>query len=169
MDSSSNSEFRLIDKRLSFSPIWTIISVLTITVKKTILVWALCFAASSVGLHRADAQIAPAHAAAQLAPPPAPSIADPSGVVHNTSTHASHPGPIPAPASAAPQDSDETKVVRVYRGTGYFDQAMAEKLRPNLAKAFAPAKSAALQPLPGAAVAAGSVPAAPKPTKSDHL
>ena len=68
-----------------------------------------------------------------------------------------------------PQDSDETKVVRIYRGTGYFDQAMAEKLRPNLAKAFAPAKSATLQPLPVAAIATGSVPAAPKPTKSDHL
>ena len=156
-------------KQLSFAPIWTIISVLTITVKKTILIWALCFASSSVSLQRADAQIAPAPAASQLAPPPPPSSAAPSGVVHNTSTHASHPGPIPAPASAAPQDSDETKVVRIYRGTGYFDQAMAEKLRPNLAKAFAPAKSAALQALPVAAIAAGSVPAAPKPTKSDHL
>ena len=156
-------------KQLSFLPIWTIISILTINVKKTILIWALCFASGSVSLQPADAQIAPAPAASQLAAPPAPSSAAPSGVVHNTSTHASHPGPIPAPASAAPQDSDETKVVRIYRGTGYFDQAMAEKLRPNLAKAFAPAKSAALPALPVAAIATGSVPAAPKPTKSDHL
>src|SRR5271166_4992477 len=144
-------------KQLSFAPIWTIISVLTITVKKPILIWALCFASGSVSLQPADAQIAPAPAAAQLAAPPPPSSADPSGVARNTSTHASHPGPIPAPASAAPQDSDDTKVVRIYRGTGYFDQAMAEKLRPNLAKAFAPVKSAALQVLPGAAIAAGSV------------
>src|SRR5208283_5454377 len=149
-------------KQLSFPPIWAIISVLTITVKKIIFIWALCFASSSVSLQRADAQIAPAPAASQLAAPPPPSSAAPSGVVHNTSTHASHPGPIPPPASAAPQDSDETKVVRIYRGTGYFDQAMAEKLRPNLAKAFAPAKSAALAALPVAAIATGSVPAAPK-------
>jgi hypothetical protein len=156
-------------KQLSFLPMQTIISILTINVKKTILIWALCFASSSFSLQPADAQIAPAPAASQLAPPPAPSSAAPSGVVHNTSTHVSHPGPIPAPASAAPQDSDETKVVRIYRGTGYFDQAMAEKLRPNLAKAFAPAKSAALPAVPVAAIAAGSVPVAPKPAKSDHL
>ena len=156
-------------KQLSFPPICAIISVLTIIVKKTILIWALGFASSSFSLQPADAQIAPAPAASQLAPPPAPSSAAPSGVVHNTSTHASHPGPIPAPASAAPQDSDETKVVRIYRGTGHFDQAMAEKLRPNLAKAFAPGKSTARPALPVPAIAAGSLPAAPKPTKSGHL
>jgi hypothetical protein len=156
-------------KQLSFLPMQTIITIFTIHVKKTILIWALCFASSSFSLQPADAQIAPAPVASQLAAPPPPSSAAPSGVVHNTSTHASHPGPIPAPASAATQDSDETKVVRIYRGTGYFDQAMAEKLRPNLAKAFAPARSAALPALPVAAIATGSVPAAPKPMKSDHL
>lgn len=75
-----------------------------------------------------------------------------------------------SPTNAPLQDSDETKVVRIYRGTGRFDLAMAQKLRPNLAKAFAPGKSPALQ---AAAIAAGS--AAPNPeiskkvTKSNNL
>jgi len=127
-------------------------------VKKKILICSVCFAFGSLGSQRA---------AAQVVSPPVPSSAFPVQTSHNTSAKASHPGLSQAPAAAA--ESDETKVVRIYRGTGYFDQALAEKLRPNLAKAFAPAKSAALQTLPGAAIAAGSVPPVPKPTKSNHL
>jgi hypothetical protein len=71
---------------------------------------------------------------------------------------------------AAQQSPDETKVIRIYRGTGRFDLATAEKLRPNLAKAFPPGKSPALQ---AAAIATGS--SAPNPeiskkiTKSNDL
>jgi len=132
--------------------------------KKTILILGLCFAFGSVGLQHASAQIAPAPA------PPAQPAAAPVAAAHNT-TRASHPA-VPQPIAALP-DPDETKVVRVYRGTGRFDQALAEKLRPNLAKAFAPGKSPALQEPPAAAIAAGS--AAPNPeipkqaAKSDHL
>ena len=116
--------------------------------KKTILIFGICFAFASVGLQRVSAQIAPAPA------PPAQSAAP--AAAHNTS-RASHPA-APLPANAAHQDTDETKVVRIYRGTGRFDLAMAEKLRPNLAQAFAPGKSPAL---PAAAIATGS--AAPNP------
>jgi hypothetical protein len=117
--------------------------------KKTILIFGICFAFASVGLQRVSAQIAPAPA------PPAQSAA-PAAAAHNTS-RASHPA-VPLPANAALQGTDETKVVRIYRGTGRFDLAMAEKLRPNLAQAFAPGKSPAL---PAAAIATGS--AAPNP------
>jgi hypothetical protein len=116
--------------------------------KKTILIFGLCFAFASVGLQRVSAQIAPAPA------PPAQSAA-PAAAANNT-RRASHPA-VPQ-ANTALQDSDETKVVRIYRGTGRFDLAMAEKLRPNLAKAFAQDKSPAL---PAAAIATGS--AAPNP------
>ena len=117
--------------------------------KKTILIFGVCFAFASLGLQRVSAQIAPAPA-----PPAAPAAA-----AHNTA-RASHPA-APSPVNAALQDPDETKVVRIYRGTGRFDLAMAEKLRPNLAKAFAPGKSPDLQALPAAAIATGS--AAPNP------
>ena len=116
--------------------------------KKTILIFGVCFAFASLGLQRVSAQIAPAPA------PPAQSAA-PAAASHNTS-RASHPA-VPQ-ANTALQDTDKTKVVRIYRGTGRFDLAMAEKLRPNLAQAFAPGKSPAL---PAAAIATGS--AAPNP------
>jgi hypothetical protein len=120
--------------------------------EKTILILGVCLAFASVGLERVSAQIAPAPA------PPAQSAA-PAAAARNTS-RASHPAAA-LPANAALQDPDETKVVRIYRGTGRFDLAMAEKLRPNLAKAFAPGKSSALPALPAAAIATGS--AAPNP------
>jgi hypothetical protein len=123
---------------------------------KTIFISGFWFACGSLSLQQAAAQLVP-------------SSAFPPEVAHNTSAKASHPRLSPAATPATAAESDETKVVRIYRGIGYFDQAMAEKLRPKLAKAFAPAKSAALQTLPGAAIAAGSVPAAPKPPKSNHL
>jgi hypothetical protein len=117
--------------------------------KKTILILAVCFAFVSLGLPRVSAQTAPAA--------PAPAAA-----AHNTAK-ASHPA-VPVPANAPLQDADETKVVRIYHGTGRFDLAMAEKLRPNLAKAFAPGKSPALQ---AAAIATGS--AAPNPEISKKV
>jgi len=107
-------------KLLYFAPIRAIITVLTITVKNTILIFAFCFAFGAVGFQRAD----------------------------------------------------ETKVVRIYGGGGHFDQALAEQLRPNLAKvfAFAEVKTAPLKPLPGTVVAAAPNPEGPKKaSSSDHL
>jgi predicted methyltransferase len=138
-------------KSLCFPSIRTIISVTIIKMKKTILIFALCFALGPVGVQLA---------ADQLAPPAAPTGAFPADVAHNTS-RASRSGV--SQNNGAVQPSDETKVVRIYGGGGHFDQVLAEKLRPNLAKvfAFAAVKSAALKPLPGPAVAAGTVPAVP--------
>jgi hypothetical protein len=140
-------------------------TVVTIALKKTILILGIYFALASLGLQRVAAQNAPApNPTAQSAA----TTAAPQAAVRNT-TRASHPA-APLSANAAQQDPDETKVARIYRGTGRFDLAMAQKLRPNLAKAFPPGKSPALQ---AAAIATGS--SAPNPeiskkiTKSNDL
>lgn len=46
-----------------------------------------------------------------------------------------------AGTTETPKQPEQTKLTRVYRGTGSFDEAMAEKLRPMLAKTFAPLKN----------------------------
>jgi hypothetical protein len=50
-----------------------------------------------------------------------------------------------------------TKVVRIYNGTGHFDDALAEKLRPALAKFFGYVPDP-VQPAPGATVASPAQP-----------
>ena len=109
---------------------------------------AFCLASAFVGLQPAAAQSAPTAGAF------------PANVAHNTAVAASRPGIPGSPtprlghANAAPQQADQTKVVRIYSGAGYFDGALAEQLRPILAKAFASSKNDALKVVPDAAVAA---------------
>jgi hypothetical protein len=128
--------------------------------KRIIVAFVLCFAAGSLGLQRA---------AAQLAPPPAPVSPAPAGalpasyVAHNTAVKASRPPQTPgSKANAAAQQPDQTKVVRIYGGAGYFDNALAEKLRPMLAKAFPTSGPDAPKAVPGAAVAAPAKPESQK-------
>jgi hypothetical protein len=42
----------------------------------------------------------------------------------------------PNAANQVNKESEQTKVVRIYSGEGYFDPSLAENLRPILAKAF---------------------------------
>ena len=114
---------------------------------KTILILALCFASGSLCLQRAAAQLAAA------APPAATDAgAQPSLVAHNTAVK-SRPAAIPSgQTKAASQQPDQTKIVRIYGGAGYFDAALAEKLRAMLAKTFPstgpdPLKSASAEPV----------------------
>src|SRR5260370_342465 len=93
---------------------------------KIIIAFALCLAAGSLGLQRAAAQAAPA--SAQFSAP----VRLANGAIQ-------HPA---------------TKVVRIYGGAGYFDNALAEKLRPMLTKAFGTSRPDAPKAVPGAAVAA---------------
>jgi len=65
-------------------------------------------------------------------------------------------------ANAAPQQPDKTKVLRIYGGAGYFDNALAEKLRPTLDKAFPTSSTDAPKAVPGAAVAAPAKPESQK-------
>jgi hypothetical protein len=58
---------------------------------------------------------------------------------------------MPANGAVKPQTA---KVVRIYSGAGYFDVALAEKLRPMLAKAFPASGPDLAKSVPGAAVAA---------------
>jgi hypothetical protein len=45
------------------------------------------------------------------------------------------------PSKTDQQESEQTKVAQVYRGAGYFDAALAEKLEPMLAKALGAANT----------------------------
>ena len=113
---------------------------------------ALFVAAESLALERAGAQLAPSTAPVS----PAPAAALPASyVAHNTAVKSSRPPQTPgSQVNAAAQQPDKTKVVRIYGGAGYFDNALAENLRPMLAKAFGTSRPDAPKAVPGAAVAA---------------
>jgi len=106
---------------------------------KKLLICILCVAAGFIGLLQAAAQ--------QAGPSPAPETPATAGpapaslVAHNTAVTASRPASPPLPVNTSAQQPNRTKVVRVYGGAGYFDVALAEKLRPRLAKGFALTKS----------------------------
>src|SRR5438552_5945961 len=70
--------------------------------------------------------------ASQAGPQPAPPVA---GRQAPSPVPARQPLPTTVAAKAANQTAAEpapTKIIRVYRGEGYFDNALAEKLRPVL-------------------------------------
>ena len=127
-------------KQLQFQPIWAIISIRTIILIKLLPLFALCFAFGSLGLQEAAAQ-----STLKLAPPPSPIISSP-GVV--APENANKPG--------------TTKLVRIYNGAGYFDGALAERLRPMLAKAFPSSMPVPPQAVP---VATAVAPAKPESQK----
>jgi hypothetical protein len=74
------------------------------------------------------------------------------------------------PANAALQQADRTKILRIYGGSGYFDHALADKLRPALFKAFPFAKSEPAKPVPGISkTAPAKVEGQTKMTGAPHL
>jgi len=97
--------------------------------QRVALVFVLGVVVGSLGLRRAAAQIVPA----------APQV-PPSG------------------ALAVEERVPATKVVRIYNGAGYFDDALAEKLRPMLAKAFPSSGPDRVQAVLGMPVAAPAKP-----------
>jgi hypothetical protein len=124
----------------------------TINLKTLIMALALFVAAESLALERAAAQLAPS--TPSVSPAPAPALPA-SYVAHNTAVKPSRPPQTPtSQTNAAAQQPDKTKIVRIYGGAGYFDNALAEKLRPMLAKAFPSSRPDAPKAVPGAAVAA---------------
>jgi hypothetical protein len=122
--------------------------------KKTIIILAFCVASGSVGLQRAAAQ--------QAGPPPAPEPASASLVARNPLVTSSRAVAPRSPANPAGQQSIQTKVVRIYGGAGYFDVALAKKLRPMLAKAFASSMPEPLKLAPVEPVAAPPTPESQK-------
>jgi hypothetical protein len=94
----------------------------------------LCVVFGLVGLQRAGAQIVPA----------APMV----------------PSQGTGPATGTTTKPTVTKILKIYNGAGYFDEALAEKLRPMLAKAFPGSIPAPAKAVPVATISA--------PAKTDN-
>jgi hypothetical protein len=105
-----------------------------------------CFAAGLLACHRAGAQ-QPASSTVAENPPTTASAAG-SLVAHNTSVASSRPVAPSLPVDPKVQQPDKTKVLRIYAGAGYFDIALAEELRPKLAKALAAVKTDLVKTIP---------------------
>jgi hypothetical protein len=125
------------------------------------LVAGLAFA--SFGLHLAVAQVLvrPQNGQAvvpqSLVPAQPPTLAQPPGFVPAGTTSAAanatsetHPKKaavnqqapqVVSGTNQAAKEPEQTKVVRIYNGAGSFDEALAEKLKPMLAKTFVPSKN----------------------------
>ena len=88
--------------------------------------------------------------AAENAPSPA-SAAPSSLVAHNPSVASSRPVAPGLPGDAKVRPTDKTKVLRIYGGAGYFDLAMAEELRPTLARALVLAQTDLMKTAPSQA------------------
>jgi hypothetical protein len=127
-----------------------------------------------------DQQVVPQ----SLVPAQPPSLPQPPGFLPASPTnkpatqsevHAKKPGanqPVQQATAGANQTAKEperTKVARVYPGNGSFDAALAEKLRPMLAKAFPPAKNNG-SPNNGNPVSKviGSISGNPQPAKDEN-
>lgn len=63
---------------------------------------------------------------------------------------------------ASPNKPPATKVVRIYNGAGYFDDVLADKLRPMLAKTF---RLVTLEPPKAPTSATAAVPLKPETQK----
>lgn len=74
-----------------------------------------------------------------------------------------------APANGVNKEPG-TIVVRIYNGAGYFDDALAEQLRPMLAKVFGSSTAAPVRSVPSEAVTASTQPEnQKKSTEAPHL
>ena|SRR5258708_2889832 len=126
------------------------------SVNRLALLFAFCFAFGALCAQRASAQAARPDAtqtsvpAQARMPAQAPVPALPPGLMPSTSSAAtptsqSHTGaktpaasqqgrPIRSGPNQIAKEPDQTRVVQIYRGEGYFDIALAEKLRPVFTK-----------------------------------
>ena len=102
-------------------------------------IFVFCLATGFLGLQRA---------VAQAAGPPA----------FQLPASAQLPAPVALPSANAADRASTTNVVRIYSGPGYFDAALAERLRPMLAKGFALSKPERLKSVPAEPLAAPATP-----------
>lgn len=153
-------------KHLSYSQKRSIIIVITIILKNFLLL-NLFLAAGSIGLQRGAAQQAVPSSAAEA---PATASAPPASLVaRNITVASSRPVSSATPANATAQHPSQTKVVRIYGGAGYFDIALAEELRPRLAKGFASAKPGSAKPASGQVSVPGKTDDQKKVTTASNL
>jgi len=129
------------------------------TVNRLALLFAFCFAFGSLGVQWAAAQVAQPSAPQAPISPRLPSTVIP----HSSPVAAPKPSatrtvrPTVRGSSQVAKEPEQMKVVRLYRGEGYFDAGLAEKLRPTLTKAF------------GITPASGSKPGDNRSTQPDLL
>jgi hypothetical protein len=93
-----------------------------------------CLGFGSLGVQWAAAQYAPQQ-------PISPHLGSSVTTPHPSPAAAAKPNPTPkrtavASSNKVAKEPEQMKIVALYRGEGYFDVALAEKLRPVLAKAF---------------------------------
>lgn len=93
-----------------------------------------------IGVRWTAAQTAPsvpaqAPATARSTSTVAPSTS-PLHAAANTPALAQPVRPNPSGSNQTTQESQQTKVARIYRGDGFFDAGLAKKLQPVLARAF---------------------------------
>ncbi len=100
--------------------------------------FAFCLGFSAVGVRWAAAQAAPREPASPRLPStvvqqPSPE-ASPITAAKPSAVRTVRPA-VPSQVQAA-KEPEQMKIVRVFRGDGHFDAAMAEKLRPVLEQTF---------------------------------
>jgi hypothetical protein len=61
-----------------------------------------------------------------------------------------------------------TKLLRIFTGAGYFDDALAQSLRPMLAKAFPSSNPAPAQSVPAVTIAVPTTPESQKKVVTAH-
>jgi hypothetical protein len=120
-------------------------------VNRLAFLFAFCFVFGALGAERTAAQAAPpvvaeAPVAPQARIPAQPPVAArPPGLIPPASSSQAANKPATPSRSVQPaasgksanrtaQQAVQTKIVQIYRGDGYFDAALAEKLRPVFAK-----------------------------------
>jgi hypothetical protein len=100
---------------------------------RIVLSFVLCLGFGSLGIHWAAAQYAPQQ-------PISPRLGSPV-TTQPSPVAAAKPNPTPkrtavVSSNKVAKEPEQMKIVGLYRGQGYFDAALAEQLRPVLAKAF---------------------------------
>jgi hypothetical protein len=102
--------------------------------KRIALTFAFCLGFGSFGVRWAAAQNAPQAPISPRLPSTVVARSSPVAAPKPSATQATRP--TVAVSSRAAKEPEQMKVVRLYRGEGYFDAGLAEKLRPTLTKAF---------------------------------
>jgi len=98
------------------------------------LLFVFCLGFGSLGVGWAAAQNAPQAPISPRLPSTVVARSSPVAAPKPSATQATRP--TVRVSNQAAKEPEQMKVVRLYRGEGYFDAGLAEKLRPTLTKAF---------------------------------
>jgi hypothetical protein len=110
---------------------------------RIVLSFVFCLVFGSLGIQLAAAQYAPQQPISPRLPSTVTTQPSPVAVPKPTTTPARS---IVAGSNKAVKQPEQMKIIGLYRGEGYFDVALAEKLRPVLLKAFGVCSAAGANP-----------------------